>query len=339
MNKPLLTDELLARYLASSATRQEIEEVEAWLASSPDHRDELRAYRKLWERSRSAGKQLATPDTDAAWKKVQAKMHTSTDPEARTSATTEIRASGSYAQPKRFPFAYMAAAIVTLALLTWGWLYFSRNQETTLISLSTQNNTYEKTLPDGTKVFLNYNSTLTYPDQLEGDIRAVTLRGEAFFDVKPDASHPFVIDANGTEIRVLGTSFNVKAYQEEVKVEVKTGKVEVRKSDQRVQLLPGEGVVVVDTVFRSIQASQNATAYQTKVFNFTATSLLEVVNTLNQGYHADVRLSGEQLADCRLTAHYEQETFDNALQLIAETMNLTVRKEGSTYWLEGKGCQ
>ncbi len=341
MNNITISDELLARYLASSASRKEIEQVETWLEASPDHIAELRAYRKLWERSRAAGRQTVAPDTDTAWKKVLAQMRAPTASREVVSPPIAPPKSvpTSVSTPNRFTYQYLAVAAVTLALLAWGWVQFSATSEPTLVSVSTQNNTYEKTLPDGTRFFLNYNSTLTYPEGLTGDIRAVKLQGEAFFDVTPDASHPFVIDANGTEIRVLGTSFNVKANQEVVEVAVKTGKVEVSKAERKVSLLPGEGVVVTDTVFRSMMATKNIAAYSTKVFDFTATSLEEVIQTLNQGFHANVRLAGTQLADCRLTAHYERESFDATLLLIAETMNVTIRQEGNVYWLEGKGCQ
>lgn len=339
MDKSPISDELLARYLASSATRKEIERVEAWLAASPDHLGELRAYRKLWESSQAVGQQRTALHTDAAWNKVKAQMNTPKAVGDMAPQTPNIDAPIASVTPKRWGYPYWAAAVVTLALLAWGWIHFSSLQEPTLVSVSTQNNTYDKILPDGTKVSLNYNSTLTYTEGLAGATREVQLNGEAFFDVAPDANHPFVIDANGTEIRVLGTSFNVKASQEVVEVEVKTGQVEVSKAERKVHLLPGEGVVVRDTAFKSIQVSQNIASYSTKVFDFTATSLQEVVQTLNQGFHSDVRLSGTQLADCRLTAHYERESFDATLLLIAETMNLTIRQEGNIYWLEGKGCQ
>lgn len=236
--------------------------------------------------------------------------------------------------------ALWVAAAVALLLIPWLRSYFNSFDPPQQVAVSTQNNTYEKTLPDGSRVFLNYNSTLTYPEGLAGDIRRVSLRGEAFFEVAPDPSHPFIVDANGTEIRVVGTSFNVKAYDEAVRVDVKTGQVEVRKAQKTVALLPGEGVEVqADTVLRMIPIDPNALAYRTQVFDFTATRLDEVAQSLSAGFHADVRLSNARLAPCRLTGRYERESLDATLAVIAETLNLTVSRQEGTYWLNGSGCQ
>ncbi len=236
--------------------------------------------------------------------------------------------------------ALWAAAAVALLLIPWLRSYFNSFDPPQQVAVSTQNNTYEKTLPDGSRVFLNYNTTLTYPEGLAGDTRRVSLRGEAFFEVAPDAEHPFVIDANGAEIRVIGTSFNVKAYDEAVRVDVKTGQVEVRKAQKTVALLPGEGVEVqADTVLRMLPIDPNALAYRTQVFDFTATRLDEVAQSLSAGFHADVRLANARLAPCRLTGRYERESLDATLAVIAETLNLTVSRREGTYWLDGAGCQ
>ncbi|HEV7350751.1 FecR domain-containing protein [Telluribacter sp.] len=337
-NEPI-SDELLARYLAGSATAAEIDQVKQWLEASPRRATELAAYRKLWERSQAVGQKRMPVNTDAAWEKMQKRMH-----RAAPEPATPVRKPEAIIKPmpvkRPMTPTLWAAAAVALVALAFGWLFFTHKASPQLVSVSTQNNTFEKTLPDGTKVFLNRNSTLTYPEGLTGDFRTVSLKGEAFFDVAPDASHPFVIDANGTQVRVVGTSFNVKAYDEAVRVDVKSGKVEVSKASRKAILTKGEGVKVeADTIMRNILADPNMAAYRTQVFEFTATSLDEVVQSLRNGYNADVRLSTEQLANCRLTARFERETLDATLAVIAETLNLRLSHQGDTYWLEGTGCQ
>lgn len=330
---PILPDDLLARYLASTATREEIERVQARLDASSEHLDELKGYRKLWERSGMIGSQQAPIDTDAAWEKMRAKMKANETFDATEKEVIPLPVR------RRFSPTKWAAAVALLAV-AFGWFYFYKMQKPTLVSVSTRENTREETLPDGTKVFLNYNSTLTFPEGLAGNTRAVSLEGEAFFDVTPNAAHPFVIDANGTEIRVVGTSFNVKAYDEAVRVDVKSGKVEVRKSLKVMELLPGEGVEVKsDTVFRTLSANPNIAAYGTQIFDFDATRLEEVAQSLSQAFHVEVKLADDRLADLRLSARYDRESLDVTLALIAETMNLRVRKQGDSYWLEGAGSR
>ncbi len=82
-------------------------------------------------------------------------------------------------------------------------------------------------LPDGSTIFLNRNSQLSYRSNFNGRGRNVNLKGEAFFEIAPDATKPFIIDAGNARVRVVGTSFNVITRNSEsaVEVYVKTGKV------------------------------------------------------------------------------------------------------------------
>ncbi|WP_373514399.1 FecR domain-containing protein [Persicitalea sp.] len=332
---PILSDDLLARYLASTATREEIERVQAWLDASPENLDELKGYRKLWERSGMIGSQQMPIDTDAAWEKMRAKMRGGEIVEESEREVVPLPT-----QKLRLLPSMWAAAAVALLALAFGGFYFYKMQNPQMVSVTTGENTFEKILPDSTKVILNYNSTLTFAEGLPGKTRTVSLDGEAFFDVAPDVAHPFVIKANGTEIRVVGTSFNVKAYDQAVRVDVKSGKVEVRKSAKVMELLPGEGVeVLADTVFRTLSANPNAAVYGTRVFDFRATPLAEVVLALSRGFHAEVTLADDRLANCRLNARYENESLDATLALIAETLTLQVKRQGDSYVLDGSGCR
>src|SRR5690606_21442028 len=96
----------------------------------------------------------------------------------------------------------------------------------------------------GTVVKLNSNSTIIAPSRFSGDKREVTLIGEGFFEVIKDPSRPFIIKTEKMMIRVLGTSFNVSAYQDGTPqtVAVRTGKVEVQETegDSRIELEPME---------------------------------------------------------------------------------------------------
>jgi transmembrane sensor len=343
-NHENISDELLARYMADTATAEEIAEVQNWLKNSPENEKELAAFEMLWEKSAALKTKQVKVDTDAAWDKVRLKMtaknpvvaETRIDPDS--ARETVIR---KLPVKKQVSYNLWIAAAVSMVMMAFGWYVFQTqfNSSETL-QVATTNNTTEATLPDGTKVFLNYNSKITYPENFSGDLRSVALQGEAFFDVKPDAAHPFVIDANGTEVRVLGTSFNVKAYKKElVRIDVKTGKVRVSKADQQIELVKGESAEVEDDTLRSLQADLNIMGYRTQVFDFNAAHLGDIINSLKDGYHADIRLANADLAKCRLTIGFQKEPLDATLSVIAETLQLRLRKEGTTYWLDGNSCQ
>lgn len=341
-NHENISEELLARYLAETTTETENKEVQIWLAQSQIHEQELEAYRIIWKQSGISERTNIRVDTDAAWKKVKFKMdNTSINiPEESSSNNIKPIHSEKKTIQRKLHVTVWAAAMIALILTAFGWFIMKNvNSISPSLQVATKNKTIEKILPDGTKVFLNYNSSLTYPENFTGNFRTVTLKGEAFFDVKPDAGHPFVIDANGIEIKVLGTSFNVKAYQKEpVRVDVTTGKVRVHNADMELNLIKGQSAEADKDTIRKIIPDINVMGYRTQVLNFNATTLKDVVSSIRSGYHIDLRLSNTQSEQCRLTIRFEKEPVDATLSVIAETLSLKVRKEGKIYWLDGKGC-
>jgi transmembrane sensor len=204
--------------------------------------------------------------------------------------------------------------------------------------LETQEKTTEQLLPDGTKVFLNHNTTLSYAEDFGEETRTVILKGEAYFDVKRDENHPFVIQANGTEVRVLGTSFNVRAYDTKVNVAVTSGKVQFSTPKAKTLLVKDETATAqADTIIKLPAVDLNAMAYRTRVFVFDRTNLGDVVASLREGYQTDIQLTG-RLRNCQLTARFERESLDATLSVIAETLNLQVTRKGKTILLDGQGC-
>ncbi|MGG7661259.1 FecR domain-containing protein [Dyadobacter sp. BHUBP1] len=348
-----ISEELLARYLADTASESERNDVEAWLAESEANARELATYRLIWDHTSAMKKSSVGVDTDAAWNKMKSKIAAgkTADPSSklpgkevptpeaptREAKTIEFRPE---IRKRRLPVTMWAAAVIAILVTAFGWFFLISEKTPESLHVATTDNTKEQLLPDGTKVFLNYNSKLTYPENFKGDLRTVSLQGEAFFDVKADAAHPFVIQANGTEIRVLGTSFNVKAYHEApVRVDVATGKVRVSKNSHRVELVKGQSAEVLKDSIRSLQANMNLMGYRTQIYEFNAADLQDVVTSIRDGYHVDVRLSNDKIAQCRLTIRFEKEPVDATLSVIAETLDLSLRKEGKVYWLDGNGCQ
>ena len=153
---------------------------------------------------------------------------------------------------------------------------------------------FELLLPDGTNVWLNAGSSITYPTHFNGTYRAIKLLGEAYFDVAKNKDQPFVIDANGTQIKVLGTQFNVHAYQNEetVKTTLVTGAILVKSK----KLKPGQQAITFPTSERvtiSAVDLQEATAWRQGYFYFADEKLPTVMKTLARWYDIDVSYSGD----------------------------------------------
>jgi transmembrane sensor len=331
MNNQAISESLLAKYLARETDAAETALVENWLSQNPENQKELAHYQQIWENSKKIDSKNF--DTDLAWQKVKSRI----DESKNKGKIIEFK-------PARQPFfnSYRIAAGITILLSAIALIYILNNNKSELINLETQNNTLEKVLPDGSKVFLNKNSKITYSTDFEGDTREVSLNGEAFFDIKRDESKPFVIDANETEIKVLGTSFNVNAYTKNVKVSVETGKVQFSKKKKQTILTKGEEAEFVaenDTLLRRNTLDKNTFAYKTHVYVFEDSSLEHIIKVLSTGYQVPIAIQNPQLQTCRLTVRFDNETLQNSLNIIAETLNLQISKNGERYFVNGAGCK
>lgn len=155
----------------------------------------------------------------------------------------------------RFPRRmWMAAAAVILLLSAGGWWLWGGKEQPVVNMASREVKTQKGsqtylTLPDGTEVWLNANSKIVYGSDFNETSRKVTLTGEAYFKVAPGEQKPFIIQAGGVKVKVLGTVFNVRSYPDEPNIETTlvSGSVAITLDDQpgnTIQLKPGEKLSV-----------------------------------------------------------------------------------------------
>ncbi|MGN6418134.1 MAG: FecR family protein [Pseudobacter sp.] len=156
---------------------------------------------------------------------------------------------------------------------------------------------YELKLPDGTEVWLNAKSSVTFPTAFTGSERKVYITGEAYFVVKGNSKQPFLVDVNKKAmIEVLGTEFNVNAYtnEPEVQATLLNGKIRVKKDAQAVELAPGDQARVDDT---KLELKKNVdtdlyVAWKQGVFRFDNASAAAVLRQLARWYDVDVVYEG-----------------------------------------------
>lgn len=157
---------------------------------------------------------------------------------------------------------------------------------------------YQLTLPDGTGVWLNASSSITYPSVFTDDQRKVTISGEAYFEVAPDKDKPFLVSVNETVVEVLGTHFNVNAYPEEgsIKTTLLEGAVKVISGDRLQRLSPGQQAQAYPKgelkLIRNADIEQ-AVAWKNGLFYFNNTDLQTVMNQLARWYNVEVAYAGE----------------------------------------------
>jgi transmembrane sensor len=161
---------------------------------------------------------------------------------------------------------------------------------------------YQLVLPDGSKVWLNAASSITYPTAFTGKERKVTLTGEAYLEIAQNARQPFIVGVGDMSIRVLGTSFNVNAYGDETSINTTllVGKVQVtqkEKTEKTVVLLPGQQAQTTrsgDRINLIPQADiEQAVAWKNGLFSFTKADLPTVMRQLARWYNVDVSYEGD----------------------------------------------
>lgn len=156
---------------------------------------------------------------------------------------------------------------------------------------------YAVTLSDGTKVVLNAASSMRYPTVFTGNDRSVRLSGEAWFEIAPDKLHPFIIVSGDQEVKVLGTQFNLNAYEDEpsVKTTLLTGSVRVysRSTRQSYSLSPGQQSILTGTNLSISEADiEEATAWKNGYFMFESEAIGSIMRKIARWYDVDIKFDG-----------------------------------------------
>jgi len=197
------------------------------------------------------------------------------------------------------------------------------------------------TLPDGSGVVLNGNSSIIFPAEFGNGNRDVSMSGEAFFNITPDKTHPFVINTKVFKVKVLGTSFNVKAYNsKEASVVVETGTVQVTSENSTVTITKGEAAILdkkSGNIKRSKNRDINFKAWKTKQIRFVNTGLKNALTTLENVYKVDIEVEDNNiLTGRRIDADFDKQSIEFILNTICKTYHLNYTKNGNKYLITGK---
>lgn len=229
------------------------------------------------------------------------------------------------------------AVILILALLTSGGVYFwnrsiqLKNQIYTEIRV--KNGEHKKVvLPDGTNVVLNAGSYLKYPVSFMTDTRQVEMDGEAFFEVMRDENRPFVVKTKDITIKVLGTSFNVKAYQadEQLIVSVRTGKVQVDLPEAMMRLFPNEQIVLYKhngEIQKRNELAGKTISWITNGLYFNRTPIRSVIRELERVYDCKIEfIPGCEFNDY-IYGEHDNKSLISVLNSIQYSTGIKYRRE------------
>jgi ferric-dicitrate binding protein FerR (iron transport regulator) len=223
------------------------------------------------------------------------------------------------------------AAILFIPLLaTTIFLLLSRGPSTREIARETISNPSgvrsQVELPDGTFVWLNSGSEITYTNPFSTVERKVELSGEAYFDVTSDPKNPFIVMAGQVSVEVLGTKFNVKRYLDDTNIEVslEEGKINLSADQgsrsQTILMTPGMRAVydvrAAKTQFSREEDIHKYSAWHRGRLIFDDTPFPEVIKTLERWYSVEILIESDEVRRYKLTTTFEDQTIDQVIELL-----------------------
>lgn len=350
---------LMSRSLNGEATAEEENELIQLLAGDDALRQQYAVMRALWRATTPAEPEADnTPESDVNVSRILQLARV----EQAVSSTGKSKLRRLY--PQRI--AIVAAAASALFAVAY-WQFFSHTHNDEAVITAQKGSRTQAKLPDGSTVWLNAGSSVTYRNDFAGATREVVLKGEAYFDVVKNAGKPFIVHAAGIDIRVLGTSFNVKAYRTDKAVETTliSGLVQVShtgsKGDRPILLHPDEKLViprkkiVATDIAESGSNDDNATegedlqltesrvlhldgaqtttilAETAWIYNrlvFNGESFGELAPQLERWYNIQVVFTDDRLKKLQFNGSFENETVEQAFTALSTAVPFRFRTEG-----------
>jgi transmembrane sensor len=349
--------DLINKHLAGETSPDEALTLSAWINADPKNLAHYHALVETWNIIETSVNDPKI-DIEKEWEFLNAKMDN--DSVANESNPLPIKPQSQGFHPLAFirekqsskfsnHVSYLRGFKIAAVFLLFAipsfllYRYFTRPE---MLEITAQANVIENHLSDGTSVTLNRGSTIEYPETFSGKTRDVTLRGEAFFQVKHDRKKPFIITSGDIKVEVLGTTFyvNTNPGEEKLNVVLTTGSVAVYYADDpsgKVILHPGEKAVVSNMgkeISRSPNEDPNYLAWKTGTLIFNGIRLSEIIPLLNKIYQSNIILTNPKTGECLVSATFHQQSLTSVLNVLKATLDLKIKNRGATIEISD-GCK
>lgn len=317
--------EIIVKYLEGRASEAELAELLEWLRIKKNRID-FNSYSLVWKKS--LDKQQLPPKGEETWNKIQAQMlQKSFIRWQKTKGTNQF---------------FRIAAIFFFTICLGFLAYFFGNKETKMHEVYTNvfadNGHISKVeLPDGTWVWLNSGSKISYSNLFASKNRHISLTGEAYFQVTKNKDLPLIVTSGELQVKVLGTKFNVTAYPEnkEIAVVLESGSVELLNSKTEsfhLNLKPGERAVFNKTD-KNLQVStvntSKFTSWKEGIINIYNQTLEEVAERLESRYNQKFILDNE-VKNYIYTFSIKNESLDEIIQLMEKITPVKAEQKNDT---------
>ena len=322
-------DELIATYLTEGLDKNALAELKAWIAASPENKNYFIQQREVWFSavSREAASKYNKDKAFDTFKK-------------RIGNRKEIEKTSHHGFRLSMLWRYAAIIAVILAVGCFSYWQGGVNVKDTFADISVEAPLGSRTklyLPDGTLVWLNAGSRMTYSQGFGVDNRMIELEGEGYFEVRRNEKLPFFVKTKDLQLQVLGTKFNFRDYPEdhEVVVSLLEGKVELNnllKKEKEAILAPDERAILNKTNGRmtveTVTAS-NASQWTDGYLFFDEELLPDIVKELERSYNVTIRIANDSLNTFRFYGNFvrREQSIQEVLDALASTEKIQYKIE------------
>ncbi len=326
INKIRHIDSLIINYLENKLNDENHEDFEGLLRRSEELRKYMADFKRIWD---GKAKDISNYNAQRALFDFKARIH--------AEEASRIRKRFLITRFSRIAAAVLLLFAVSFAMFYWGW----QSSENTPIHTFTS---FEKSdtpllLPDGSKVWLNASSTICYKGQLDKKQRNIYLDGEAYFEVKSDEKHPFVVHAHGVKIKAVGTSFNVAAYGNDdyIKTSLIHGVLDFNAQSKHYRMKAGDIVLLNKKTrqysYRQILQDEDVLAWQKGKMVFRNDKLGEIKGQLERAYDVKIELE-TPIEQIRFSGIFDDESLEEVLAILRGTIGVEVCRKEDTIFLK-----
>jgi len=258
----------------------------------------------------------------------------------------------SMGRKRHLPIVNIAA--ILLLMLALSYIFYSSLLKNPTIEMVHKTTSYGQTstiqLEDGSIIYLNAGSMISYPKNFNSGSRHIQLVGEAFFKVEPDASRPFIVTTPNLSTTVLGTSFNIEAYKNEpTAITVSTGKVLVQKAVEtdikhqvnEVILYPNEQALLTESNSPLTKSKVDAARYSSWIngqYFLDQMTMGSLAGVLERKFGVRFIFIDQRLRNCQLSGMVKKQSLRELMELLATTLGLKYKIQGKKVYLYGHQC-
>jgi transmembrane sensor len=287
---------------------------------------------ELWKKLRETNDNMEI-NVNEAWNKVNSRINESAEMKEKTPGRMVFM---------RNRFMRIAAAVLVVISLGIVSIYVGMHNKMVIVATAGDQKNLEVNLPDGSVVFLNRNTQLTYRTIFGKSQRNVSLSGEAFFEITSDTERPFVVNAGKASVKVVGTSFNIITNNPDsaVEVYVETGKVMLSDiSGTRNMMLDPGYVGTMDTEIsgKKLNENPNYMSWKTGVLVYNGQTLDIVFRDLKRVYNMDIVADDPEIMGLPwVSPPIDNQPQETIILLICRSFTLSYSKDGNVYHLSKK---